>query len=211
MPVSERGILIKNFVQAYCRFRYCQFQGGRNQSEQDCKDQNFVLAIESIISAQPRCRLTGRNQPTQEGCVFGRTLMRNLIIENTFTMALIRSWWDPVSTLPGPRKWKSLPISLKLPNKYVRQSPVIMRHLWTLFTFLNSVRSPSSKLLHPSETSSVSGFLICIPMLDEWQTEVGIKVIDGWSFQVCLPAFVEFVRNVDCLTKFSSECAFPIQ
>lgn len=27
------------------------------------------------------------------------------------------------------------------------------------------------------------GFLICVPMLKEWQTESGIQVIDGWSFQ----------------------------
>ncbi|KAG5735367.1 Prohibitin-2 [Termitomyces sp. T112] len=27
------------------------------------------------------------------------------------------------------------------------------------------------------------GFLICIPMLEEWKTEVGIQVIDGWTFQ----------------------------
>ncbi|KAG6890840.1 hypothetical protein C0995_003273 [Termitomyces sp. Mi166 len=27
------------------------------------------------------------------------------------------------------------------------------------------------------------GFLICIPMLKEWKTEVGIQVIDGWTFQ----------------------------
>lgn len=34
------------------------------------------------------------------------------------------------------------------------------------------------------------GFLICVPMLDEWRTEAGIQTIDGWSFQ------------------FSSKCAF---
>ncbi|KAJ7610685.1 DNA mismatch repair protein MutS [Mycena rosella] len=27
------------------------------------------------------------------------------------------------------------------------------------------------------------GFLICIPMLEEWKTPEGIKIIDGWSFQ----------------------------
>ncbi len=30
----------------------------------------------------------------------------------------------------------------------------------------------------------LSGFLVCIPMLKEWQTEAGITVIDGWTFQV---------------------------
>ncbi|KAJ7147040.1 DNA mismatch repair protein MutS [Mycena crocata] len=28
------------------------------------------------------------------------------------------------------------------------------------------------------------GFLICVPMLEEWKTPEGIQVIDGWSFQV---------------------------
>ena len=28
------------------------------------------------------------------------------------------------------------------------------------------------------------GFLICIPMLDEWKSENGIQVIEGWDFQV---------------------------
>ena len=28
------------------------------------------------------------------------------------------------------------------------------------------------------------GFLICVPMLDEWRTEAGIQTINGWSFQV---------------------------
>ncbi len=30
-----------------------------------------------------------------------------------------------------------------------------------------------------------TGFLICIPMLKEWQ-ETGIAVIDGWTFQASL-------------------------
>ncbi|KAJ6559109.1 DNA mismatch repair protein MutS [Mycena vulgaris] len=33
------------------------------------------------------------------------------------------------------------------------------------------------------------GFLICVPMLEEWKTPEGIKVIDGWSFQVLAPRF----------------------
>ncbi|KIK45627.1 hypothetical protein CY34DRAFT_22463 [Suillus luteus UH-Slu-Lm8-n1] len=28
------------------------------------------------------------------------------------------------------------------------------------------------------------GFLICVPMQEEWRSEEGIKVLDGWSFQV---------------------------
>ncbi|GLB38388.1 putative ATPase domain of DNA mismatch repair MUTS family protein [Lyophyllum shimeji] len=36
------------------------------------------------------------------------------------------------------------------------------------------------------------GFLICVPMLEEWQTESGIQVIDGWSFQFSSNAHVYF-------------------
>ncbi|KAF8073753.1 DNA mismatch repair protein MutS [Lyophyllum atratum] len=36
------------------------------------------------------------------------------------------------------------------------------------------------------------GFLICVPMLEEWQTEKGIQVIEGWSFQVSFSAHVYF-------------------
>jgi hypothetical protein len=28
------------------------------------------------------------------------------------------------------------------------------------------------------------GFLITVPMREEWETETGIEVLDGWSFQV---------------------------
>ncbi|KAK0221916.1 DNA mismatch repair protein MutS [Armillaria fumosa] len=36
------------------------------------------------------------------------------------------------------------------------------------------------------------GFLVCIPMLKEWQTEAGITVIDGWSFQFSSESHVYF-------------------
>lgn len=29
------------------------------------------------------------------------------------------------------------------------------------------------------------GFLICVPEKEEWRTEAGITVLEGWSFQVC--------------------------
>ena len=28
------------------------------------------------------------------------------------------------------------------------------------------------------------GYLICVPMLDEWQNDQGIQGLDGWTFQV---------------------------
>lgn len=36
------------------------------------------------------------------------------------------------------------------------------------------------------------GFLICVPMRDEWQSEDGIQVIDGWSFQFSSEQHVYF-------------------
>ncbi|KAG2361520.1 DNA mismatch repair protein MutS [Suillus spraguei] len=36
------------------------------------------------------------------------------------------------------------------------------------------------------------GFLICVPMQEEWRSEEGIKVLDGWSFQFSSDAHVYF-------------------
>lgn len=36
------------------------------------------------------------------------------------------------------------------------------------------------------------GFLICVPMQEEWRSEEGIKVLDGWSFQFSSDANVYF-------------------
>ncbi|KAJ7134704.1 DNA mismatch repair protein MutS [Mycena epipterygia] len=36
------------------------------------------------------------------------------------------------------------------------------------------------------------GFLICVPMLEEWKTPEGIKIIDGWSFQFSSESHVYF-------------------
>ncbi|KAJ7675742.1 DNA mismatch repair protein MutS [Mycena polygramma] len=36
------------------------------------------------------------------------------------------------------------------------------------------------------------GFLICVPMLEEWKTPEGIKVMDGWSFQFSSESHVYF-------------------
>jgi hypothetical protein len=30
----------------------------------------------------------------------------------------------------------------------------------------------------------VTGFLVCVPMLEEWKSGDGIEVLDGWTFQV---------------------------
>jgi hypothetical protein len=46
-------------------------------------------------------------------------------------------------------------------------------------------------------------------MLDEWRTNEGIQVVDGWSFQVSFSwLFVAFTLNVfGYIKQFSSECA----
>ncbi|KAJ3802460.1 muts domain V-domain-containing protein [Lentinula aff. detonsa] len=36
------------------------------------------------------------------------------------------------------------------------------------------------------------GFLICVPMREEWRSEVGVQVIDGWSFQFSSELHVYF-------------------
>ncbi|GBE85060.1 hypothetical protein SCP_0702460 [Sparassis crispa] len=36
------------------------------------------------------------------------------------------------------------------------------------------------------------GFLVCVPMLEEWKTEQGITVLDGWSFQFSSESHVYF-------------------
>ncbi|KAF9476534.1 hypothetical protein BDN70DRAFT_863087 [Pholiota conissans] len=36
------------------------------------------------------------------------------------------------------------------------------------------------------------GYLICVPMLDEWRTETGIEPLDGWTFQFSSDAHVYF-------------------
>lgn len=35
-------------------------------------------------------------------------------------------------------------------------------------------------------TTTVIGFLVCVPMRDEWEGPGGIPVLDGWTFQVRL-------------------------
>jgi hypothetical protein len=42
-------------------------------------------------------------------------------------------------------------------------------------------------------TANATGFLVCVPMLEEWKSGDGIQVIDGWTFQVSF-YFPQFVR-----------------
>lgn len=55
-----------------------------------------------------------------------------------------------------------------------------------------------------TESPLSKGFLITVPMREEWETEAGIKVLDGWNFQV--NAVATFCPKVtDSLPQFSSE------
>ena len=52
-------------------------------------------------------------------------------------------------------------------------------------TFHNSVRD-RNVILRILPPSKLAGFLIAIPLLEEWKGEDGIQALEGWTFQVCL-------------------------
>ena len=39
-----------------------------------------------------------------------------------------------------------------------------------------------------------AGFLVCVPMLEEWRSGDGIEVLDGWTFQVS-PIFTDQITG----------------
>ncbi|KAI0822038.1 DNA mismatch repair protein MutS [Trametes gibbosa] len=67
-----------------------------------------------------------------------------------------------------------------------------MKHVYHgIDAVLSKVAMQISSKIPPDYTSSLNvvyfpqlGFLVCIPMQDEWRGEDGINVLDGWSFQV---------------------------
>ena len=40
----------------------------------------------------------------------------------------------------------------------------------------------------------IIGYLICVPMLEEWQNDLGIQGLDGWTFQVSV-YYLLFIRT----------------
>ncbi|KAI0662083.1 DNA mismatch repair protein MutS [Cubamyces menziesii] len=40
------------------------------------------------------------------------------------------------------------------------------------------------------------GFLVCVPMQEEWQGESGVEVLDGWTFQRCVVRSNRHIRNI---------------
>ncbi|KAF8827642.1 hypothetical protein HHX47_DHR4000349 [Lentinula edodes] len=66
-------------------------------------------------------------------------------------------------------------------------------------TVLSKVAERISRIIPSDYASSLNivyfpqlGFLICVPMQEEWRTEVGVQVIDGWSFQFSSESHVYF-------------------
>ncbi|KAJ4468951.1 muts domain V-domain-containing protein [Lentinula lateritia] len=66
-------------------------------------------------------------------------------------------------------------------------------------TVLSKVAERISRIIPSDYASSLNivyfpqlGFLICVPMQEEWRTEVGVRVIDGWSFQFSSESHVYF-------------------
>ncbi|KAJ3865547.1 muts domain V-domain-containing protein [Lentinula novae-zelandiae] len=70
-------------------------------------------------------------------------------------------------------------------------------------TVLSKVAERISRIIPSDYASSLNivyfpqlGFLICVPMQEEWRTEVGVQVIDGWSFQVIEHHLVRLISHV---------------
>ena len=51
------------------------------------------------------------------------------------------------------------------------------------------------------------GFLVCVPMLEEWRSGDGIEVLDGWTFQVyrLVTDLITNLRPHVLFIQFSSE------
>ncbi|KAH7919581.1 hypothetical protein BV22DRAFT_1108014 [Leucogyrophana mollusca] len=55
------------------------------------------------------------------------------------------------------------------------------------------------------------GFLICVPMLEEWKTEDGITVLDGWTFQVAITSLYPAPHALTSLPLARSHVYFKSQ
>lgn len=64
-------------------------------------------------------------------------------------------------------------ISETIPTNYVTSLNVVY------FPQLGEIVIKLTSLL----TEIYSGFLICVPMLDEWRTDEGVHALDDWTFQ----------------------------
>ncbi|KAI1793251.1 muts domain V-domain-containing protein [Ganoderma leucocontextum] len=75
-----------------------------------------------------------------------------------------------------------------------------LKHVYNgIDSVLSKVAVQMSATIPPDYASSLNvvyfpqlGFLICIPMQNEWRTDAGITVLDGWSFQFSSDSHVYF-------------------
>ncbi|KAH9932680.1 DNA mismatch repair protein MutS [Epithele typhae] len=73
-----------------------------------------------------------------------------------------------------------------------------LKHIYNgIDSVLSKVAVKVSSTIPPDYTSTLNvvyfpqlGFLICVPMKEEWKTEAGIDVLEGWTFQVTPRPFV---------------------
>ena len=50
----------------------------------------------------------------------------------------------------------------------------------------------------------IIGYLICVPMLEEWKDDTGIRGLDGWTFQVSVDHLL-YICSSFIAIQFSSE------
>ncbi|KAM5533149.1 hypothetical protein V8D89_013197 [Ganoderma adspersum] len=75
-----------------------------------------------------------------------------------------------------------------------------LKHIYNgIDSVLSKVAIQVSETIPPDYVSSLNvvyfpqlGFLICVPMQDEWRTDAGITVLEGWSFQFSSDSHVYF-------------------
>ncbi|KAI0917200.1 hypothetical protein AcW1_007543 [Taiwanofungus camphoratus] len=75
-----------------------------------------------------------------------------------------------------------------------------LKHIYHgIDSVLSKVAQTISATVPPDYASSLNvvyfpqlGFLICVPMLEEWKTEAGITILEGWSFQFSSDSHVYF-------------------
>ncbi|OBZ71456.1 Prohibitin-2 [Grifola frondosa] len=75
-----------------------------------------------------------------------------------------------------------------------------MKHIYNgIDAVLSKVALQISAIVPPEYASSLNvvyfpqlGFLICVPMLEEWKTDAGVTVLEGWTFQFSSESHVYF-------------------
>jgi len=141
-----------------------------------------VCDLEGVANPPLTCvRSAGRNPSLLLVFVSSSTSTRNWTIGNIYTLDLIPS--SCVPTILPPRCQ---------PFYETRQSKVAQQVAATApegIKSLNVVYFPQlggsmATHLDVLDITQPAGFLICIPMLEEWSHEGRINDLDGWTFQV---------------------------